>query len=359
MPKNVPTTDASSDLSLSPPSGCTINRFSATKPPGPDGDAGAITISGWNQHTIGVSAVTGTAASGNTMYPITCNRGGALMDYSCGFGGMANSDGGGMGMTTDSVIFPLIKHRVVDHMTGGTIINVALPDWPAAFNDACIERTCAQNIMPAPSPACAGLGGCDVVCCEQSPLALGTSNITEAIAGGTDYIAGTNMLGHKDDSDAGVTEFPQPVYLVSVTQTGSTTSLAGTDPFTGGPSLTMADGAIDVTKALTLSFSCDGSGTVGSGCTGSSDLVALLVKTSTSKRIAFGSSTATGSAQCISTLPAGTLTIKAAQLAALVGTQTGGSFQLALARLRLIAAANGSHTVVYSGGMGVFGFTNQ
>ncbi|MCU1283196.1 MAG: hypothetical protein JWM53_6742, partial [bacterium] len=34
--------------------------------------------------------------------------------------------------------------------------------------------------------------------------------------------------------------------------------------------------------------------------------------------------------------------------------------QLALARLRLIAAANGNgHTVVYSGGMGVFGFTNQ
>ncbi|MCU1280349.1 MAG: hypothetical protein JWM53_3895, partial [bacterium] len=215
MPKFTPTTDPSSDLSLSPPSGCTINRFTQTKPPGPDGDAGAITIAGWNQHTIGVSAVTGTGASGNTMYPITCNRGGTgtLMDYSCTFGGMMNSDGGGMGMTTDSVVFPLIKHKLLDHTTGTTL--ATLPDWP--YGDAeCVPRLCAQSI-PGPSASCPTVS-CDVVCCEQGPILLGQSNITETIAGGTDYIAGTNMLGNKNDSDAGITEFPQPVYLVSVTQ---------------------------------------------------------------------------------------------------------------------------------------------
>jgi hypothetical protein len=361
MPKIAPMSDPSSDLTLSPPSGCTINRYTMTNPPGPDGDAGLITISGRNQQTIGISAITGTASSGPTMYPITCARGGAgtLMDYGCGFGGTANSDGGGMGMSTDSVIFPLIKHRVVDHMTQGTIINVTLPDWPAAFDSSCVERVCAVNVMPAPSPACAGLGGCDVICCEQTPILVGTSNITETIAGGTDYGAATNMLGNKDNTDAGITEFPQPVYLISVTQTGSATNLAGTDPLTGGPSLSMADAAIDKTKDLTLSFSCDQSGTVGSGCTGTSDLGALLVKTSTSARTLFGVSTATGSAQCISTLTAGTIKIKAAQLTALVGTQTTGSYQLALARLRLIPATDTGHTLVYSGGMGVFGFTNQ
>jgi hypothetical protein len=358
MPKVVPTSDASSDLMLAPPSGCTINRYTMTNPPASDGDAGAITISGWNQAVIGVSAVTGTAASGNTMYPIGCARGGVLNNYTCGFAGMANADGGGMGMTTDSVIFPLIKHQlIVSGTEAAPVVLATLPDWPAAYASECIPRVCAQNI-PGPSMSCP-VASCDVICCEQSPIAVGTSNITEAVAGGADYPAKSQMLGAKDDSDAGVTEFPQPVYLISVTQGSSATNLAGTDPFTGGPNLSLADAAIDPSKTLTLTFSCDGSATAGGGCAGSADLVALLVKTSTSPKTLFGLSTATGSAECISTLPSGTITIKAAQLTALVGSQTGGSFQLALARLRLLPTSDGTHTLAFGGGMGVFGFANQ
>jgi len=359
MPKVVPTSDPSSDLSLSPPSGCTVNHYDATHLPGPDGDAGEITISGWNQQVIGVSALSMTPSSGPTMYPIKCTRGGAgtLMDYSCSFGGTLLPDGGGMGMSTDTVVFPLIKHRLIDTATSAPIITFTdAASWPAAFNSSCVERPCAS--IPGPSTSCP-TANCTVICCEQEPILVGQSNITEDVAGGADYPAMSKMLGTKDDSDAGVTEFPQPVYLVSVTQPGSTTNKAGTDPITGGPSLSTANGAIDTTKDLTLSFSCDGTATVGHGCAGSSDLVALLVKTSTNVKSMFASSTATGSAQCIGTLPSGTITIKAAQLAALVGTQTGGSYQLALARLRLLAASDGSHTLVFSGGMGVFGFTNQ
>jgi hypothetical protein len=366
MPKVVPTSDPSSDLSLAPPSGCTINRFSTTNLPPPDGDAGLITISGWNQHVIGVSA-SGTGATGDTMYPIGCARGGPAMGsrYGCGFAGMMNADGGGMGMATGSVVFPMIPHKIFTNtmppmpVPGGTI-PVAQGGWPYTDME-CIGRF----VVPAPgepNPTCspAAPQNCALLLqmCEQSPIALGTSNITETIAGGTDYVAGTKMLGTKDDPDAGVSEFPEPLYLVSVTQGGA--NLATMDPLTGGPSLSMADAAIDVTKDLKLSFSCDGSGTVASGCPGITDLAALLVTTSTSPKTAFALALPSGSAECISTVTAGTITIKKAQLAALVGTQTGGSFQLALARLRLLPAMNGNgHTVAYAGGMGVFGFTNQ
>jgi hypothetical protein len=285
------------------------------------------------------------------------------MTYSCGFAGMMNADGGGMGMTTDSVIFPLIPHKLIDDATKGTVVNADIPiqngGWPFGDSD-CIPRACGQQACPPPGGALT----CDVICCEQSPIIVGTSNISQSIAGGTDYMAASKMLGAKGDADAGASEFPQPLYLVKVES--GTTDITGTDPApnmggTGGPSLSMANGTIDPAKPLKLSFSCDGSATVGGGCAGQSDIAALLVKTSTSPKSTFAVSMATGSAQCIATLAGGTISISAAQLTALLGTpaQSGGSWQLALARLRLLPTQDGGHLVAFTGGMGVFGFTNQ
>ena len=142
LPVSVPMSDPSSNLNLAPPSGCTINRFSMTNPPPDDGDAGMVTISGWNQATIGVSAATQTASSGASMYPIECVRGGTPNRYSCGFSGTANADGGAMGMTTGSVVFPLIKHQLIDDATKTVL--VTFPDWPAAFDAECIPRNCTR-----------------------------------------------------------------------------------------------------------------------------------------------------------------------------------------------------------------------
>ncbi len=356
MPVVVPTSDPSSNLVLAPPAGCTINRYTASNIPPMDGDAGTITISGWNQSTVGTSAVTSTSALGSSMYPIECTRGGQLNRYTCGFSGTANADGGGMGMTTGSVVFPLVPHQLIDDST-----ERSATFWPAnpigrrSYPDCSIPRPCGQQACPAP----AGALTCDVICCEQSPVLVGNSNITEAIGGGNDYMAASKMLGDNPNADAGANESPQPVYLVSVTQGGGP-SIAGMDSITLGPSLSMADGAIDKTKDLTLNFSCDGSATIGGGCAGQGDLAALLITTSTNSKATFAlPSPESGSAECITGLSSGTIHIAANQLTALVGSQSTGSFEIALARLHLLAASNGAHTVAYTAGMGVFGFTNQ
>lgn len=368
LPVVVPTSDPSSNLNLAPPSGCTINRFSASNIPPDDGDAGMVSISGWSQAVIGVSAATQTASVGSSMYPIECARsGGTPNRYACGFSGTANADGGGMGMTTGSVVFPMIPFNIVDHMTHTVITNIPPPTgWPSAF--PCVPRyvynkaeTDAGNAACTPTSFYTNPASCTTALemCEQSPVLVGESNITETIAGGTDYPMKSQMIGAKDNADAGSSEFPQPLYLISVKQGGP--ELSGTDTgFTGGPTLSMADGAIDPTKAMTITFSCDGSTTPGSGCAGSGDLAALLITTSEHPRATFALPSAeTGSAECIAAVTTGTVMIAANQLTALVGSQTGGSFQMALARLRLIAMQDGNHLTAFGGGMGVFGFTNQ
>jgi hypothetical protein len=67
----------------------------------------------------------------------------------------------------------------------------------------------------------------------------------------------------------------------------------------------------------------------------------------------------TGSGECIAAVTTGSVMIAANQLTALLGSQSGGSIQMALARLRLIAMQDGNHLTAFGGGMGVFGFTNQ
>ncbi|MDB5937628.1 MAG: hypothetical protein JWQ01_4972 [Massilia sp.] len=366
FPKTLPPSDPSSNLDLVTQMGCTINRFTATNPPHGDGDAGNITITGFN--TISLATNTKTGSTQRTPNPpITCMRVAPLMTYTCFFSGTAGSDGGAMGTKTDDVIFPIVPHQVTLNNAMHTPTGTVLPNWPAAFG----EGTCSKRYLFNPMDPAAGTANCmnqlnmsgcvtQIEACEQEPiLPLGVAQITETVAGGTDYMAASKMLGNTGGLDGGGGQFPGPIYPVSVKS--GTTEIIGTDIITGGTSLSMADGTIDPTKTLTITFSCDpnDAGTPGAKCSGTADIAALLIKTSTGTKAAFGTSTASGVSQCIARVTTGQIKIDANQLTALLGGQTGGSLQLALARVSLQPAVVGSHTLAFTAGMGVFGFTNQ
>jgi hypothetical protein len=352
FPKTTPPSDPSSDLDLVMQKGCTINRFTATNPPHADGDAGNITITGYNPMAIATNTKTGSTAA-VPLPPITCARSGPPLPlYTCTFGGSFNTDGGAMGSKTDDVIFPMIPYNIVDHATHGTVVKINIPPpqgWP--FGDGlCNKRYVPRDVST------------DFEMCEQSPiLGSGVAQITESIAGGADYMAASKMLGDKSGvgmDGGGSSQFPGPVYVISVKS--GTTEIVATDPVQLGNSLSMANGAIDPTKDLTIDYSCDPNNlTKGAACTGSTDLAAVLIKTSTSPKTAFATSTASGVGQCIARVTVGSVTVKAAQLTAALGGQTGGSIQLALARVSLQPAVVGGHTIAFTAGMGVFGFTNQ
>jgi hypothetical protein len=356
MPVIAGTPDPSSDFGLTPTiHGCSIYRYNATNLPGADGDGGIVAISGYDTATtIAVDA------NGSSTYPLTspiaCKRippPAGVNSYVCFYPGMGSPDSGAAGMPTSDVIFPMFPHQVILVANGMVLstISPAMGGWPLP------DGACTNRRICGPGP----VAGTAIVCCEQSPIpGQGVAVIAESNTGGTDYPAKSSMLGNGGGTDGGLKQFPGPLSLVSVTQPGSATNVAGTDPITGGPSLSM-DAPLDKTKDVVITFSCDGTATAGSGCAGSGDLAALLIKTSTSVRTMFGTTTASGVGQCASpvAVPSGTMTIKAAQLTAALGGQTGGSIQLALARLAVDIQPDNGHLLVFTAGMGIFGFTNQ
>jgi hypothetical protein len=362
LPKIAGTPDPSSNFGVTPTiHGCSIYRNSATNPPGADGDAGDVTMTGFNtMTTIGVNAANGSKSpspmSGSS--PITCKRDATSMLYVCKYNGAASPDSGEAGAPVSSVIYPLIPYQLVldtGKVPTGTFLDcnsmpAGSPCWP--YGAACVPR-----YVPTAT------AGVDAELCEQSPiLPLGVSTITQTIAGGADWPAASNMLGNGGGLDGGAGQLAGPLYVLTVTS--GTTDITGTDPITLGPSLSMANGAIDPTKDLTITFSCDpNNATAGAGCTGSQDLVGLLVTTSTSPKAAFPVSTATGTATCSQPVaaPGGSVKVLAAQLTAMLGGQTGGSIQIALVRLstKLQSPAGNHPLLAFTAGMGVFGFTNQ
>jgi hypothetical protein len=216
------------------------------------------------------------------------------------------------------------------------------------------------NCLPTNEATCATL----IQQCEQSPIVpMGVAQITQAVAGGTDWPMAMATLGNGGGLDGGTLQLAGSLSVVSVTS--GTTDITGLDALTTGPSLSMANGAIDPSKDLTITFSCDPNTLVaGSSCTGSGspDLVGLFVTTSTSKKTAFSTSTATGTATCSQPVTmGGTITVTASQLTAMLGGQTGGSWQVVLVRLSTRQQSSvGSHPLLtFNAGMGVFGFTDQ
>jgi hypothetical protein len=355
MPVIAGTPDPSSDFGLTPTiHGCSIYRYNATNLPGADGDGGTVAISGYDTtKTIAVDA------NGSSTYPVTspiaCKRvppPAGVNSYVCFYPGMGSPDSGAAGMPTGDVIYPMFPHQVVVAATGTVVstITPAMGGWPLPDAFCTNRRVCGAGPV----------AGTVIVCCEQSPIpGLGVSQVMESNTGGTDYPAKSSTLGNGGGTDGGAKQFPGALYVVDVTQ--GATSIKGTDPVTGGNDLSLS-APIDKAKDLVITFSCDQNNlTAGAGCAGSGDLAALLIKTSTSVKASFGTSSASGVGQCASpvAVPSGTITVKAAQIAAALGGQTGGSVQLALARLAVDIQPDNGHLLVFTAGMGVFGFTDE
>lgn len=356
LPQLTGTPDPSSDFGLTPTiHGCSIYRYNAQNLPGADGDGGTVTITGYDAvNTVAVDT------NGSSTYPvpstIACRRvppPAGVNSYVCGYPGMGSPDSGAAGMPAGDVIYPMFPHQVIVAATGTVLstIPASAGGWPLPDGQCFNRRVCG------PGPA----AGTAIVCCEQNPIpGLGVAQIMEANTGGADYPAKAETLGNGGGLDGGVGQFPGPLYVVDVTQSG--TSIKGTDPITGGNDLSLT-APIDKTKDLVITFSCDPNNlTAGAGCgTTTGDLTALLIKTSTSPRAMFGVSTASGVGQCAQPVAGtnGTITVKAAQITALLGGQTGGSVELALARLATKIDPDNGHLLVFTAGMGVFGFTNQ
>ena len=384
LPQVAGTPDPSSDFGVTPTiHGCSIYRYNATNLPGADGDAGDVTFSGFNTlYTIGFNT-NGSASAGpmSGSSPITCKRSATDMLYHCAYNGALSPDSGEAGAQVSDVVYPVVPYKVVDNATRTTQLGTPPPPtWPgvAPYGDAtCIKRF-VWNPGDPNAPG-SGTGLCTqttfytvpnttdcitaVEVCEQSPIVpLGVSEIVENIAGGTDWPMAMQTIGNGGGLDGGTGQLAGPFYIVSVTS--GTTDITGTDFLTGGRNLDIADGMIDATKDLTITFSCDPNNptTAGAGCTGTQDLVGLLVTTSTSHKAQFSMTTAQGQGTCSQPVAAGsTISVKANQLTALLGGQTGGSWQIALVRLsaKLQSPAGNHPLLAFTAGMGVFGFTNQ
>jgi hypothetical protein len=363
LPKVAGTPDPSSDFSVTPSiHGCSIYRYTATNPPGADGDAGNVTMSGFaTTYLIGANAVNGSLSPGPMAgtSPITCTRNAMSMLYDCKYGGMNSPDSGASGSEVGQVVFPVVPAEIGASAAGPFgPIPPAMGGWP--YRDLTgAELGC---VLRGPLPNPDGSATFIKVCEQQPIIPLGVSTITQTISGGADWPAASQMLGNGGGTDGGAGQLPGPLYLVSVKS--GTTEIAGMDALTGGNDLSMANGAIDPAKDLVITYSCDPNNlTAAAGCAGAQDLVGLLVTTSTSKKSAFGVSTATGTGTCSQGVatPGGTITVKTAQLTALLGGQTGGSWQIALVRLKaqLMSPAGNHQLLAYTAGMGIFGFTNQ
>jgi len=298
------------------------------------------------------------------------------MLYHCAYNGAAGPDSGEAGAAVSSIIYPIVPFNVVANASRTTVIQNIPPSsggWPYGAatcvpryvfnpqdpNAGNVATPCNQTTFVTTPANCITA----IEVCEQSPIVpLGVSAIVENIAGGTDWPMAMDTLGNGGGTDGGINQLAGPLYVVSVTS--GTTAVTGTDPVTFGNDLSMADGAIDPTKNLVIKYSCDPLNlTAGAGCTGTQDLVGLLITTSTSKKTAFSTSTATGTATCSQpvAIPSGTITVQKEQLTAMLGGQTGGSWQIALVRLstKLHSPAGVHPLLAFTAGMGVFGFTNQ
>ena len=262
------------------------------------------------------------------------------MTYSCFYGTMPDlTDGGsaGMGALTDDVIYAPLGNPLANNTP-----------FPA---DVC------STYFPGSTAIQVGVGA---FLCEQHPIALAGAVIDETVTGGADFPAPTGqpkMIG-SGDADGGAGAFPSSPTIVSVMS--GTTNITGTNPLFGP--LDVGDSVVNKNNDLTITWSCDGSATAGSGCSGTGDFLGVLIPTSTNTKGSFSTPTVTnfGVGQCVELVrkTGATATVTSAQLKALIGGQTGGSMQIAVVRLGVTVSQSGQHLVVYTAGHGLFGFTN-
>jgi hypothetical protein len=290
--------------------GCLANRYDipgGTFPP-PDVNAGVVSYTGYATAVFPADSRSTGAYAPPIPGTIFCGWGGATTPYySCIFGVGPLMPGSIGGEAPSQVIFPALPSAVF----GGTC--------PAGFTPRGMN-------------------------CEQQLIAPGTM-VTEAVYGGGSYGALSKLVPVAGG-------FGAPVTIINVNGAAPANPF---DPFGG---LTL-DGSSDVT----ITWSCDGSATVGSGCpTGAAgflDLAGLLTVVSTNPRSMFSITPAFGSAQCVEQLGAGTVTLRKAAITQILGGQSGGSVMISLVRLSADPASTMGHTVYFTGGIGNFGLLSH
>jgi hypothetical protein len=295
--------------------GCIANRYDLSAGPFPptDVDVGVVSYHGYTTALFSADARTTTSLY-TTPVPdtIRCAWGGAVVPYyGCVFGGtstdMANTV---EGESTSAVVFPAFP-----------------PVPPYSSTGTCPAGTTMRT------------GGITTVC-EQHPIATG-SNLVDAIAGGSGWGALSNQAVPVTGT------ISDPVTVISV---GGAAPANPADPLAG----VVLDGSSDVT----ITWSCDGSNTAGSGCpsgpSGLLDLATLIAVASPNPRSMFAITGAYGVAQCTEQLGPGTVTLSKAAVMRMLGSQTGGSISLSLIRLSVNPASTMGHNVFFSGGKGYY-----
>ncbi len=179
------------------------------------------------------------------------------------------------------------------------------------------------------------------------------------MAGGNGYSAALSTGG----IPTGAVKVPSPVTITSIKSGGI--EIGGTPK-----QLSDLKTHFDPTKDTVIEWSCDGSATKGSGC----DIagfpaphVVFAALTSGDKRATFGKTAALnanfGTLNCFAPHKTGTLTIKAAAMAELLGKptpQSTGSIRLVIMNAGLKAFINAppDHRHLHGAGAGDFAFIN-
>ncbi len=309
-----------SDFSSTPGAvhGCLANRYdlTATPPvaPTPDENVGVVSYTGYNTFLLGADQNTaGTALNPPVPGSINCAWGGASLPYyGCIFGAGTSDAGTSVeGQDPKGVIFPPIPKAAL----GGAC---SLPGMTAVGNN-----------------------------CEQHPFIPTTTQLTESVQGGGSFGGSSKMV-------PGLGGLPAPVTIIKVNNAAPANAQ---DPLAG----IVLDGSADVT----ITWSCDGSATAGSGCptgiTGATALVGVFSIASTAPRSQFGITPQYGSAQCVEQAGSATatVTLKKAAIMALMGNQTGGSALVAVAYLNANLGATMGHNVFFTAGAGNFALLNH
>lgn len=331
-------------------SGCVANRYDLTSATGhhptADVNVGSVTLGAVNKGSTVTTgwegfrfAAPGPAAQ-NGVYGLplpnsaTCTVSSTTGFYACDFTGTAPTTPPitAAGLGTTSVAFPPILQSNWNALCTAFAGSAATLCMAACdnTNPALTSAYCEQRLLYTAVPTDGGVSG---------------STIGFDVPGGAPYTGATKSVN-----------VPGPVYITAI-KVGTTAITLTTK--------TLDDLAthIDKTQDLSISFSCDPNdqGTTGAGCmTGATpfDLVSVIGLTSQHPRSSFSAQSAQfGTLSCIEQQKKAdaTVTIPAAALQAMLGSQTGGSLELNLVHVRGQLAAI-SPAQLYVGGVGNYAF---
>ena len=297
--------------------GCSWDRYdvtSTTNPPPPNENAGTVDITGFD--TVYDIPFLGSNPAPPMPSTVHCalDASNSLAQYACTLGTGANA------MSLDDYAFPTIPYA----LAGGAPV--------------------APSPSPSPDPGF-----------YNSDLFLRSNSVTEVFTPATGSSFST--ANDKTINLTGVTATTRitPPTVVATTVDGA----AGT------ASLASLEGKLDGTHDITISYSCDGTATPGSGCK-VTEITGLLMQTSLGhKWEAFSGANELrfGVLQCVDATLLSTMafkfTLTKAMIATLVGSDTNQTLSIALVRLNADQVASGAHSLFMTAGRGQFALVDQ